>query len=92
MIISFETTKVNVRSGISQRTGKPYTMRSQIALLKGSRVMGEVEIMLQDDQQPYTVGDYEIDLERSIYIGAFRSLRFNPVLQSKHIGSTVRAA
>lgn len=81
MKITIETNIVKTRDGVASRTGKPYSMRTQAAFLRGDRVAGEIELLLANDQQAYQLGDYEIDLERSVTIGNFGSLRFNPVLK-----------
>lgn len=81
MFITIESNVVKTRDGVSSRTGKPYSMRTQTAFLRGDRVAGEIELLLGSDQAAYALGDYELDLERSITIGNFGSIRFNPVLK-----------
>ena len=78
--IIVENTKVRETAGTSKKTGKDFLIREQRALLHGDRIRGEVRLMLEQEQEPYPPGEYEIDLERSVYIGSYQSLRFNPVL------------
>lgn len=90
MKVVVESTQVEVKSGVSQKNGKPYEIREQRALIVSDRLRGEVKLLLEKDQAPYAVGDYVFDLERSIYIGSFQSLRFAPVLVPAG-GSSVRS-
>lgn len=82
MKIIVEATEVRTRSGISSKTGKPWQMHEQSALLRGERVMGEIRLDLEAADKPYPVGEYEIDFERSIGIGSYGSVTFRPVLKA----------
>lgn len=80
--IIVETTKVKEIKGNSKKDGRPYCLRSQKALYRGERLVGEIEMLLEDDQPPYAEGTYELDLERSLSIGSFGRLMFRPVLKA----------
>lgn len=80
MKIIVESEIVSTRSGVSQRTNKPYTMREQKALLKGDRLAGEISLQLADDQSPYPVGEYDIDFERSVGLSRFGQLEIRAVV------------
>jgi hypothetical protein len=82
MKIVVENTAIRSRSGISSKTGKPWEMHEQTALLRGERVMGEIRLDVEAPDKPYPVGEYEIDFERSIGIGAYGSITFRPVLKA----------
>jgi hypothetical protein len=70
MQVIIESDVVNTRNGTSQR-GRPYTIRTQAARLKGEWVAGAIELTLGDTQPPYSLGTYEIDFEKSISIAGF---------------------
>lgn len=80
MKIVVESKNVDVRSGI--KNDRPWKIRTQEARLVGAWVAGRVSLNLRDDQEPYEVGEYELDLERSIDIGAYGAINMsrNPVL------------
>lgn len=72
--ISIESTEVHTKSGTSQRTGKPYSIREQSAWLHtGKKYPVAIRVPLADDQQPYSPGDYEISSPLSV--GKFESLQ-----------------
>lgn len=70
------STEVTLKSGTSNKTGKPYTMRSQHASLDGPRFRMPVELTLGDQQVPHAPGVYAIDFDSSIAVGRFGSLGF----------------
>jgi hypothetical protein len=88
MKVIIESSAVRNRSGVSAK-GRPYSMNIQRGLLKGERSAGEIEIILDDGQQPYPEGEYTFDWERCITIGSFGSLRFSPVLVSSGVRGVV---
>ena len=58
--IEIESTITNSRSGVSQRTGKPYTMVSQQALAytDSSKHPDKIVIDLMDGERAHPVGNY----------------------------------
>lgn len=90
--IEVKTDAVNVKSGTSTRTGKPYSIREQEAW---AHVLGRdgkpqpypvsVVLPLGDDQPPYPPGQYTLD-PTCLYVDRFRSLtlskaRLMPIVQ-----------
>lgn len=93
-IIRIEDSKVDMRSGTSQRTGKPYSMKEQKAYLVGfAKYPVEISLTLPDDVQFYVPGDYTA--ETPFTVGRFgrlelnRNLTLTPV---KALASATRAA
>lgn len=80
--VIIESSELNVRAGVSQRTGKPYELREQEALLRAERLAGPIRITLASNQPPYEPGEYEIDWERSLSFGRFNALEFRPFLKA----------
>lgn len=79
---SFET-----RSGVSARTGKPYSMKEQEAFAYTVSRDGElskypqrIKITLNDNQGPYPVGFYTVAPE-SFYVDRFDSLTLGLILR-----------
>jgi Helix-destabilising protein len=73
--VIIETDSVDQRSGVSSRTGQPYSIRSQPARLKSDLIAGPISITLGDNQPAYPVGDYLLDIERSLTINRFGSVQ-----------------
>lgn len=80
MYIKVLDSNINIRSGVSAKNGKEYTIREQQAYLIGDLERGEITLMLTDKQEPYPPNDYQFDLERSIKRGRFGQLEIRPVL------------
>lgn len=75
--IQIETTVVDTKSGTSAKTGKPYSIREQEAWMFGYGRDGKpqphpqkIKLTLDDDQNPYEVGTYQID-PASLYVDRF---------------------
>lgn len=81
LIIKIETTKLNLKSGTSARTGKPYEIREQSALMfkAGESYPDKIKISLSDGQAAYSPGDYTLD-DSSFYPSRFGGLEVRPVL------------
>lgn len=74
MQIEVKSTDVNVKAGNSKRSGKPYSIREQVAYL---HVAGEAYpvrcvLVLEEGQQPYALGVYQTSNE--LYVGDFGQL------------------
>ena len=78
--IEVKTTEVQTRNGVSQRTGNPWTIRSQDAYAYTFDQNGKprpyperISLQLDDNQLAYPVGTYDLSLA-SIYVGDFGRL------------------
>lgn len=78
--IQVETTMVDAKNGTSAKTGKPYSIREQEAWMFGYDREGKphphpqrIRLTLDDDQQPYQLGTYQLD-PSSIYVDRFNQI------------------
>lgn len=74
MKIEVKSADVNVKSGTSKKSGKPYSIREQVAYLhvQGEAYPQRCVLQLEDDQQPYAPGVY--DTANELYVGDFGRL------------------
>ena len=82
MKIMIDSTDVKTKNGTS-KSGAPYSIREQEAYLDtGKRFPEAIKLNLERDQQPHPVGEYSIDIDRSVYVGRFGGLELSssPVL------------
>lgn len=81
LIIKIESSKLITKSGISQKTGKPYEIREQSALMfkSGESYPDKIKISLRDGQAAYSPGDYTLD-DSSFYPSRFGGVEVTPVL------------
>lgn len=84
--IEIKSAEVYSKSGISKKSGKPYTIREQDAWAFVSDREGKpqpyparIRLHLFDDQQPYPAGVYQL-VPASITVDRFSSLSISPVL------------
>lgn len=84
--IEIDNPEVRTKSGVSARTGKPYTIREQkgYAYLcdregKPNKHPSTLVITLGDDQPPYAPGFYTLS-PSSFYTDRFDNLALSPVL------------
>lgn len=75
--VQVETTAFDLKQGTSAKTGKPYSIREQEAWMFGYGRDGKpqphpqkIKLTLDDDQQPYEIGTYQID-PASLYVDRF---------------------
>jgi len=75
--VQVETTVFDLKQGTSAKTGKPYSIREQEAWMFGYGRDGKpqphpqkIKLTLDDDQNPYEVGTYQID-PASLYVDRF---------------------
>lgn len=88
--VTVETTVVDVKTGISAKTGKPYSIRDQEAWILAYGKDGKpyphpqkFKVTLDDDQpEPYPLGQYIID-PASIYIDRFGQLAIRARLRAQ---------
>lgn len=81
IIIEIVSQDFKIRSGVSSRTNKNYSMREQIAFVhkKGERYPEKIKITLEDNQAPYPAGNYDL-APSSFYVDKYDSLCVRPVL------------
>lgn len=86
--IQVETMVVDAKNGTSAKTGKPYSIREQEAWMYGFDREGKphphpqrIRLTLDDDQQPYPVGTYQLD-PSSIYVDRFNQIAIRARLRS----------
>ncbi|TWH76190.1 helix-destabilizing protein [Azomonas agilis] len=91
--IEIDSLEIKSRSGVSARTGKPYTIREQRAYLhqSGQKYPTGFSISLEEDQSPYPVGRYDLD-DSSFFIGRFSDLQVKPRLRTSNANSGVSSA
>lgn len=84
--IEIDSAEVKTKSGVSARTGKPYSMREQKGYAytcdrdgKPNRHPNTLCITLRDDQQPYAPGFYTLS-PASFYTNKYDQLEISPVL------------
>lgn len=94
--IEVKTTDVSTKSGISSKTGKPYTIREQEAWAHLYSVGGphpypsRVLITLEDNDPPYPPGAYTLD-PSCLYAGRFGTLALGRI-KLKALVSSAKAA
>jgi len=70
-------------SGVSNKTGKPFVIRTQQAFLHRPKEVSpypqEFQVTLNDEEEGYKKGFYQLDV-KSFYIGRFMDLLFRPRL------------
>lgn len=86
--VQVETTVFDLKQGTSAKTGKPYSIREQEAWMYGFGRDGKqhphpqkIKLTLDDDQQPYPVGTYQID-PASLYVDRFGQVAIRVRLRS----------
>lgn len=79
--IDIESTEVRTKSGISQRTSKPYSIREQTAhyFRQGEKYPDRITVTLGDGQPPYAVGTYTLH-PSSYFVNRYGQLQVQPVL------------
>lgn len=60
--VEIKSAEVSERSGISEKTGKPYTIREQTgyAFIEGEAYPVKIKLPLDRDQQPFGKGYYQL--------------------------------
>lgn len=73
MKIIVKNAEIEVKSGTSQKTGKPYSIKNQTGYVHFAHEEYPIEIKLRirDEQAPYPPGEYTVD-DRSFYVGKFK--------------------
>jgi hypothetical protein len=94
--VSITTTAIQIKSGISSKTGKPYEIREQPAWIFLVDEQGKQQpypvsfmLMLEKNQAPYALGDYVLH-SSSLQSGRFGSLQIRPDIRK--VEANVKAA
>ncbi len=82
MKVIIENPEVQTRSGKSAN-GRDWTMTTQHARLVGELLAGPLELTLAANQPPYQVGEYELNLEKSIALSQFGQIQIMRQLDLK---------
>jgi len=79
--IEIESQTIQTRSGVSSKTGKPYTIHEQSALLfrDGEKYPERIKLNLDDGATPYAPGQYSLH-DSSFSVNRYDSLQVRPVL------------
>jgi len=95
--VEIESAEIKTKSGVSARTGKPYSMREQRGYAyctdkdgKPNRHPNALCITLRDDQPPYAPGFYTLS-PSSFYTNKYDQLEVSPVL-TPFAAAAVRAS
>jgi hypothetical protein len=96
--IEIESAEVKTKSGVSARTGKPYSMREQKGYVytcdrdgKPNRHPNTLVLTLREDQQPYAAGFYTLS-PASFYTNKYDQLEVSPVLVAVPVAAVKAAA
>lgn len=76
MKLTIKSTEVHKKEGTSKKTGKPYTMYTQLGQAECEDFRTTCELTLGDDAKPHPVGEYTIDFDRSVIVGQYGDFRF----------------
>ena len=94
--VQVETTVFDLKQGTSAKTGKPYSIREQEAWMFGYGRDGKpqphpqkIKLTLDDDQQPYEIGTYQID-PASLYVDRFGQVAIR--VRLRQIAQAAKAA
>lgn len=81
LTIEIESTELNIKSGNSARTGKPYQIREQTGYvhIPPNKYPQPIKITLEDDAQPYQPGKYQLG-DNSFFVGRYDDLQMRPRL------------
>lgn len=92
LTIEIESTELNIKSGNSARTGKPYQIREQTGYvhIPPNKYPQPIKITLEDDAQPYQPGKYQL-ADNSFFVGRYDDLQMRPRLVPV-VASTARQA
>lgn len=91
MRISIDNTETHTKSGTG-KNGKPYSITTQTGYADmGKRYPSEVRIRLEDGDKPFPPGEYTIDFEKSVFVGAFDRLALSEELVLVPLGEPEKA-
>ena len=81
IVIEVENAQIVTRSGVSDRTGKPYTIREQQALMfrEGERYPERIKVTLDEGMSAYPPGRYTFS-DASYVVSRFGAPTLRPLL------------
>lgn len=93
LIVEIDSTEIKTRSGHSERSGKDYSIREQVAYahIPGQRYPQMIKLSLEQGQMPYQVGKYQLD-PGSFFVGRFGDLQIRVKLTNLPAAKAVGAA
>ncbi len=76
LTIEVTSTKISNMSGVSKATGKNYSINKQEAwvFINNAPYPKSIELMLDDNQPPYNIGKYLVDLNACASVDRYGSL------------------
>lgn len=79
--IEIENSQILTRSGVSERTGKPYTIHEQAALMfrDGERYPERIKVNLDEGMSAYQPGNYVLS-DASFSVSRYGAVQCRPVL------------
>lgn len=86
MKVTIREAKVEVKTGTSKRSGKPYTLRQQSATFESEAERRVCMLILGDEQQPHEPGVYEIDAARAFTVSQYGDVELVRVLPLRKVG------
>jgi len=92
--VTINEVRVDEKAGISAKTGKPYSIRTQEVQLETARFRVPARITLGDrpsPQEPYAPGVYEIKAEDAISVGRYGDLELARVIPLHRISDLPKA-
>ncbi|NAZ17939.1 DNA-binding protein [Glutamicibacter soli] len=81
IVVEIENAQILTRSGVSERTGKPYTIREQQALMfrEGERYPERIKVTLDEGMSAYQPGRYTLS-DASFSVSRFGAMQVRPLL------------
>lgn len=81
ILIEVENAQIVTRSGVSERTQKPYTIREQQALMfrEGERYPERIKVTLDEGMSAYPPGRYTLS-DASYTVSRFGAIQVRPLL------------
>lgn len=86
--IEIESQAFKTKTGTSQKTGKPYTIREQSAFLfrDGEKYPERIALILDDSATPYPPGSYSLH-PSSFSVNRYYQLQVRPILSPLKAGA-----
>lgn len=81
IVIEVENAQIVTRSGVSERTKKPYTIREQKALMfrEGERYPERIKVTLDEGMSAYPPGRYTLS-DASFTVSRYGAIQVRPLL------------
>ncbi|MDD4972595.1 MAG: single-stranded DNA-binding protein [Paludibacter sp.] len=93
--LRISSTETSAKSGISNKSGKPYAFKQQTAFVEINDETRKIDVTLADGEPPYPVGKYTLDVLDYVVVGrfGFEFDRFKPLkLVPASVSAIPRAA